>query len=87
MSETAKSMVKNYVNNNFEDMYQYRKFNTRKVKGAQEAHECIRPTKINKDYSHLNGLEKVVFKTFSSAHNIESNTFLHKLLLDGGFLI
>jgi len=48
----------------------------------------ILPTiKINKDYSHLEGSQKVTFKTFSSADNLHSNEFLYNLLSKGGFLI
>ena len=48
----------------------------------------ILPTiKINKDYSHLEGSQKVTFKTFSSADNLHSNEFLYDLLSKGGFLI
>ena len=49
MSEGAKEMIKKYITSNYgADMFQYRKFNHKKVKGAQEAHECIRPTKIDR---------------------------------------
>jgi len=48
----------------------------------------ILPTvKINKNYSHLEGSQKVTFKTFSSADNLHSNEFLYDLLFKGGFLI
>jgi len=53
-----------------------------------EDYYVILPTvKINKDYSHLGGSEKVKFKTFSSADNIKNKEFLYKLLYKGGFLI
>lgn len=49
MSEDAKNMVKKYVVDNYgNDYFQFRNFDTKKVKGAQEAHECIRVTNINK---------------------------------------
>lgn len=42
--------------------------------------------KTNRDYSHVNGLKKVSFKEFSSADNLKDATYLHGLLMDGGFL-
>jgi DNA topoisomerase-1 len=49
MSEAAKGMIKKYVTQIYgASMFQYRKFDTKKVKGAQEAHECIRPTKMER---------------------------------------
>lgn len=52
-----------------------------------ENYYAILPSiKINKDYSHLNNLEKVNFKTFSSADNLKDEKYLYELLLNGGFL-
>jgi len=42
--------------------------------------------KTNRDYSHVDGLEKVSFKEFSSADNLKDTTYLHELLMNGGFL-
>jgi len=50
MSEAAKGMIKKHITSKYgANMFQYRKFNHKKVKGAQEAHECIRPTKIDRN--------------------------------------
>lgn len=43
--------------------------------------------KIDRDYSHLDGLEKVSFDSFSSLDNIKDNSFLKELLRKGGFLL
>ncbi len=53
MSEAAKGMIKKKIVDDYGDMFQYRKFNTKKVKGAQEAHECIRPTKMDRKPSDI----------------------------------
>ncbi len=59
MSEAAKDMMKNHITSKFGgEMFQYRKFNTKKVKGAQEAHECIRPTKIDKKFEDIKNLQE-----------------------------
>jgi len=42
---------------------------------------------IERNYSHLNKLDKVAFKTFSSADNVKDFEFLEILLRDGGFLV
>jgi FlaA1/EpsC-like NDP-sugar epimerase len=42
---------------------------------------------IDRNYSHLNKLEKVSFKSFSSADNVKDFEFLEILLRDGGFLL
>ncbi|MDA3780555.1 MAG: polysaccharide biosynthesis protein [Bacteroidales bacterium] len=48
----------------------------------------ILPTvKINKDYSHLDGLNPVEFKTFSSEDNLHTQEKLYEFLNKGGFLI
>lgn len=55
MSDDAKQMVKKYVVDNYGDEYfQFRKFDTKKVKGSQEAHECIRVTNIDKTHEDIN---------------------------------
>ncbi len=64
MSEAAKGMIKNHITGKFgNEMFQYRKFNTKKVKGAQEAHECIRPTKIDKKFEDIkNPQERKIYE-------------------------
>lgn len=64
MSEDAKNMIKNFIVNKYGNEYfQYRSFDTKKVKGSQEAHECIRPTNINKLPSEIsNKEEKKIYK-------------------------
>ena len=64
MSEDAKGMIKKYVIEKYgNDYFQYRSFDSKKVKGSQEAHECIRPTNINKLPSDITILEeKKVYK-------------------------
>jgi len=47
----------------------------------------ILPTvKIDKDYSHLDGTEKVMFEEFSSADNLHTSEKLRRFLNKGGFL-
>ena len=59
MADTAKHMIKEFITKKYnENMFQYRKFNFKKVKGAQEAHECIRPTDINKSYQEITNLQE-----------------------------
>lgn len=64
MSQDAKNMVKKYVVDNYgNDYFQFRNFDTKKVKGAQEAHECIRVTNINKKSEELSdSSEKKLYK-------------------------
>ena len=42
-----KSNIAKYIRSNFGDKYLFAKDYQTKVKGAQEAHEAIRPTNIN----------------------------------------
>ena len=44
LSVEAMTMIKDQVINQFGENYYYARNKTIKVKGAQEAHECIRPT-------------------------------------------
>ena len=54
ISEEALDMVRNYISDNFEENYLSEKPNIFKSKGdSQEAHECIRPTKILEDGSGI----------------------------------
>lgn len=64
MSEQAKGMVKKYVLEEYgQDYFQYRKFDSKKVKGSQEAHECIRVTNINKNPDEVSdSSEKKIYK-------------------------
>ena len=64
MSQDAKNMVKKYVLDNYgNDYFQFRNFNSKKIKGSQEAHECIRVTNINKKYEDLtDNFEKKLYK-------------------------
>jgi len=64
MSDDAKNMIKKYIIDNYgNDYFQYRVFDSKKVKGSQEAHECIRPTNINKNPHDLKvPEEKKIYK-------------------------
>ena len=42
---------------------------------------------MGRDYSHLQGLEKVNFKEFTSATYIKDSVYLKELLDNGGFLV
>jgi DNA topoisomerase-1 len=46
IAEDFKALIKNKVNQDYGPEY-YRSHKPKKVKGAQEAHECIRPTDLN----------------------------------------
>jgi len=49
MSEPAKAMLRTYITSTYgASDFKYKSFNKKKVKGAQEAHECIRITNVNK---------------------------------------
>ena len=53
LSETIKTKIKEYIINKFgENEYHSRKFKS-KISNAQEAHECIRPTNIDKTTDSL----------------------------------
>ena len=74
ISEEAMIEIKDYILDKFgEDYLNIRKYKT-KAKDAQEAHECIRPTKIdlkNLDETNMNPLQKKLYeiiwkKTISS---------------------
>lgn len=57
ISDEARAMAKNYINKNYgEKYYLNRVFKTNK--SAQDAHEAIRPTNLDKIESLLNSLEK-----------------------------
>ena len=63
MSEPAKMMLKKYITTTYgENNFKYKSFNKKKVKGAQEAHECIRITNVNKLPNTLkNAHEKKIY--------------------------
>jgi len=42
---------------------------------------------MSRDYTNLSGLPKVVFDSFSSSDDVQSQEYLTKLLNDGGFLV
>ena len=61
LSESIKEKIKEYIINQFgEKEYQSRKFKN-KISNAQEAHECIRPTNIDKTAEQLG-------ETYTSGH-------------------
>ncbi len=47
ISKEFQNELKNYINETYGKNYYYQRSANRKVKGAQEAHECIRVTKVN----------------------------------------
>ena len=48
VSKEFQGLIRSHINENYgQEYYQYRKFGAKKVRGAQEAHECIRVTKVN----------------------------------------
>lgn len=47
ISDDAKNMVHNYLRNTYDNTYVYNRSFKNKVANAQEAHECIRPSKID----------------------------------------
>jgi len=58
-----------------------------RTKVCNEDYYVILPElKINRDYSHVNFLEKVSFKEFSSKDSLKDKEFLKGLLDRGGFL-
>ena len=63
MSESATNMIKKYIIEKYDkNMYQYRAFN-KKIKGAQEAHEAIRPTNINMSIDKIsNPQQKYIYE-------------------------
>ena len=48
LSEDSLNDIKNEITNNFGEKYYKRRVFTKKIKGAQEAHEAIRPSYISK---------------------------------------
>ena len=63
MSDSAVNMIRKYIIEKYDkNMYQYRTFN-KKIKGAQEAHEAIRPTNISMNMDRIsNQQEKNIYK-------------------------
>tara|TARA_B100000900_G_scaffold409279_1_gene424926 strand:+ start:611 stop:2713 length:2103 start_codon:yes stop_codon:yes gene_type:complete len=48
VSKEFQGLIRSHINETYgQEYYQYRKFGAKKVRGAQEAHECIRVTKVN----------------------------------------
>ena len=48
VSKEFQGLIRNHIHEAYgENYYQYRKYGAKKVRGAQEAHECIRVTKVN----------------------------------------
>lgn len=47
ISDDAKKMIHNYLRNRYDNSYVYNRSFKNKVANAQEAHECIRPSKID----------------------------------------
>jgi len=56
ISKDFQTLINSYVTNKFGNEY-YHKPKEKKIKGAQEAHEAIRPTNIETDISDLNTCE------------------------------
>ena len=48
VSKEFQGLIRSHIHETYgQEYYQYRKFGAKKVRGAQEAHECIRVTKVN----------------------------------------
>lgn len=48
VSKEFLGLIRSHIHETYgQEYYQYRKFGAKKVRGAQEAHECIRVTKVN----------------------------------------
>lgn len=83
ISKEFQDKIKNMINVNFKGGY-YNKPNTKKVKGAQEAHEAIRMTSLKKP--DINGdelkLYNMIYDRTITSHMKPSEYINHKVILN-----
>tara|TARA_B100001093_G_scaffold305440_2_gene291483 strand:+ start:38393 stop:40711 length:2319 start_codon:yes stop_codon:yes gene_type:complete len=61
LSEDALNDLKNEITNNFGEKYYKKRVFTKKIKGAQEAHEAIRPSYMNKSNLNIDASQQKLY--------------------------
>ena len=61
LSEDSLNDIKNEITNNFGEKYYKRRIFTKKIKGAQEAHEAIRPSYISKNNLNIDASQQKLY--------------------------
>ncbi len=84
ISDTAVGSIKKYINTNYsEKYYQYRNYKEKVDNNAQAAHECVRPTDINKEkIDDIEGVNNDMIKVYNMIHKRTVASLMAAAIID-----
>jgi DNA topoisomerase-1 len=84
ISDTAISSIKKYINTNYgENYYQYRNYKEKVDDNSQGAHECVRPTDINKEkIDDIEGVNNDMIKMYTMIHKRTVASLMASAIID-----
>jgi DNA topoisomerase-1 len=84
ISDTAVGSIKKYINTNYSDTYyQYRNYKEKVDDNSQGAHECVRPTDINKEkIDDIDGVNNDMIKMYNMIHKRTVASLMASAIID-----
>ncbi len=84
ISDTAISSIKKYIKDNYgETYYQFRNYKEKVDDNAQAAHECVRPTDINKEkIDDIDGVNNDMIKMYTMIHKRTVASLMSSAIID-----
>lgn len=84
ISDTAISSIKKYINTNYgEKYYQFRNYKEKVDDNAQAAHECVRPTDINKEnIDDIEGVNNDMIRMYGMIHKRTVASLMAAAIID-----
>ncbi len=84
ISDTAISSIKKYINTNYgEKYYQFRNYKEKVDNNAQAAHECVRPTDINKEQiDDIEGVNNDMIRVYSMIYKRTVASLMAPAIID-----
>jgi DNA topoisomerase-1 len=84
ISDTAVGSIKKHINTNYgEKYYQYRNYKDKVDNNAQAAHECVRPTDINKEkIDDIEGVNNDMIKVYNMIHKRTVASLMAAAIID-----
>jgi DNA topoisomerase-1 len=84
ISDTAISSIKKYINTNYgEKYYQFRNYKEKVDDNAQAAHECVRPTDINKEnIDDIDGINNDMIRMYGMIHKRTVASLMAAAIID-----
>ncbi len=83
ISDTVIPSIKKYINDNYgKEYYQYRNYKDKIDDNAQAAHECIRPTDINKENIEGDGITNDMIRVYNLIYKRTLASLMSSAIID-----